>query len=92
MNNQEGIRVNLNDSTPVQCEKCKGELFAESLVIRKIKGLLVGAPTDQYVPMRYAPFCVSCGHINSEFTKNPNEPDQPEGSSAPDQPKIIVPE
>lgn len=69
MNNQQRqvqLKVSLDRTTPVICEKCEGSAFQEALMLRKVSKFLTGEAQDGIIPI--ATFvCSKCGHINKDF-------------------------
>lgn len=64
MNTQQ--RIDIEQTTEVVCDKCKGTVFIEALKIRKIPGILVGSLQPTYSPIPVF-VCVSCNYVNKEF-------------------------
>ena len=67
------MNINLRDhGTQIKCVKCSGETFTEVLYLFKVSRMLTGEAKDSMVPVpTFA--CASCGHINREFSLNPEE-------------------
>ena len=59
-------KIDINQTFPVECEKCNGMYFEEALHIRKASGILTGTGQLSYIPIPVFK-CISCSHINSEF-------------------------
>ncbi len=59
--------IDPKSTTEVTCEKCEGNLFQEAVFIRKASKLLTGAANDSFIPVPTFK-CVTCNHINKEFT------------------------
>jgi len=66
MQNQQNLNVSLKDMTTVVCDECQGEVFDQSVLLKKVSKFLAGTPEDAIVPM-YVFTCAKCGHINEEF-------------------------
>lgn len=64
--NQQQINVSLDQTTPINCDNCKGQVFSEAFLLRKISRLLTGSAQDGVVPVAVMA-CISCGHINEQF-------------------------
>jgi uncharacterized Zn finger protein len=64
--NQANLNVDFNQTVPVICEKCSSPYFKQTLVIRKVPGILVGQKEHSFVPIPVFS-CDSCGHVNEEF-------------------------
>lgn len=81
MSENPGLRLSLEQSTPIVCESCGNETFIEVTYLRKISKLLAATSNDVTVPIpTYA--CSKCGHINPEFRLKSNEPKEPETKSS----------
>lgn len=60
------LNLAINETLPVECEKCGHSFFEEALHIRKISGLLTGTGQTSYMPIPVFA-CKACGHVNTEF-------------------------
>lgn len=58
--------VSLDQTEGVECEKCAGIYFDQSMLIRKVSGLLTGTGQPGYIPIPVFA-CRKCGHVNIEF-------------------------
>jgi uncharacterized Zn finger protein len=63
---QPRVNLSINETLPVECEKCGHTFFEEALHIRKISGLLTGTGQNSYMPIPVFS-CKACGHVNTEF-------------------------
>jgi hypothetical protein len=63
---QQQMRLDLNQTSPVICEKCGCQLFKEVTIIRKASRFITNAPQDSYVPIPVFA-CTKCDHVNDEF-------------------------
>lgn len=63
---QQNLNVDINQTSPVTCEECRGIYFEQALVMRKASGLLTGTGTPAYIPIPVFS-CKKCGHVNGEF-------------------------
>lgn len=63
---QPRINLSLDQTLPVECEKCGHIFFEEALHIRKASGLLTGTGQTTYMPIPVFA-CKACGHVNGEF-------------------------
>ena len=59
-------KIDINQTFPVECEKCNGMYFEEALHIRKASGILTGTGQLSYIPIPVFR-CCNCGGVNSEF-------------------------
>lgn len=50
----------------IECEECKGTLFEEKMMIKKISRFMTGNSQDSIVPLPVI-CCAKCGHINELF-------------------------
>lgn len=66
MSTQQQIRVGLESSTPILCDKCNNDTFVEVQYLRKISKILLAAPDDMIVNLP-AFACSKCGHVNDSF-------------------------
>lgn len=65
MENQQ-IKLSLDQTLEVVCEKCGNLFFDEVLHIRKISGILTGTGNSSYMPIPLFA-CTKCKHVNKEF-------------------------
>ena len=63
---QQNLNIDINQTSPVECESCGHMYFEQALHIRKASGLLTGTGQASYLPIPVFS-CKSCGHINIEF-------------------------
>jgi DNA-directed RNA polymerase subunit M/transcription elongation factor TFIIS len=59
-------RLDINQTTPVECEKCKGQVFKEVTLIRKVSRFITNTPQDTMIPIPVFA-CHKCDHVNDEF-------------------------
>ena len=58
--------VDLNNATILQCEKCQGIGFKQTLLLHRISPLM--SPTGQETIFPQPVFaCEACGHVNEDF-------------------------
>ena len=60
--------VDISQTTPVKCDKCKNQTFKQTLLLRKVSALVSPNGQEQYVPVAVFA-CEKCGHVNAEFEK-----------------------
>jgi hypothetical protein len=60
------LNINLADSPYIECEECKGKVFEERMMIKKVSKFMTGSEQDSIVPMSVIS-CSNCGHINELF-------------------------
>jgi uncharacterized Zn finger protein len=56
----------MDQTTPIVCEKCGGEVFQEGLMLRKVSKIITATAQDSLLPIGTF-FCVACGHVNKDF-------------------------
>jgi hypothetical protein len=59
MNQTPTLNFGLKDTKPVQCTDCKGEVFQNGVLFRKVSKILAGTDKDALVPITI-PYCVNC--------------------------------
>ena len=60
-------QIDISKTTPIQCEKCNGSTFKQTLLLRKLSSLV--SPNGQETIVPAAAFaCEKCGHVNAEFS------------------------
>ena len=58
--------VDLSHATTLECEKCEGKGFRQTMMLKKLSPLI--SPNGQEAIVPVAAFaCDSCGHVNKEF-------------------------
>jgi uncharacterized Zn finger protein len=66
MNNgqqQPQMNVDFNQTTSLECDKCKNETFTQVFYIRKLSALLSPSGEESLIPVpTFA--CAECGHVN----------------------------
>jgi hypothetical protein len=61
-----GAQVDIKQTTPIVCEKCKSDLFIPAFYMRKLSALVNPQGQDAVIPVQTF-CCGNCGHINKEF-------------------------
>ena len=56
---QPNVNFGLKDTQPVECTECKGNVFQNGVIFRKISKILAGTDKDALVPIN-VPYCVNC--------------------------------
>ena len=59
MNQNPNVNFGLSDTQSVQCVDCKGEVFQNGVIFRKVSKILAGTDKDALVPITI-PYCVNC--------------------------------
>ena len=60
------VKGNLKHAKTLSCEKCENESFKQSILLKKLSGILSPDGEDKIVPiMVFA--CDACRHVNKEF-------------------------
>lgn len=60
------LNISIDQTTAVKCENCESEFFVNTLMMRKVSGLLTGTGHPSYIPIPVFA-CLKCNHVNSEF-------------------------
>jgi hypothetical protein len=60
------LNIKLEDTTPITCNKCNGEVFVEGVLLKKASKFLTGTAEDALIPIPTFS-CSICGHVNEEF-------------------------
>ena len=63
---QPQLNVNLADAPYIECEECKGKVFEEKMMIKKVSKFMTGSDHDSIAPIPVVA-CSKCGHINEMF-------------------------
>lgn len=63
---QQNLNVDINQTTGVTCDECGGVYFDQSLILRKVSGLISGTGKPSYIPIPVFA-CKKCGTVNEEF-------------------------
>lgn len=63
---QPNPNISIDQTSPVECEKCGSMHFQQALHLRKASGLLTGTGQTTYIPIPVFA-CLECNHINTEF-------------------------
>ena len=63
---EQQMKLDISQTTAITCDKCKGQLFEEVMIIRKASRFVTHAPQDSYVPVPVFA-CTKCNHVNDEF-------------------------
>jgi len=59
MGQSPNVNFGLKDTQSVQCTECKGEVFQNGVIFRKVSKILAGTDKDALVPINI-PYCVNC--------------------------------
>jgi hypothetical protein len=65
-NQKQQLNVNLSEVPYLECEECKGTLFEEKMMIKKVSRFMTGSDQDSIVPIPVIS-CSKCGNINEMF-------------------------
>ena len=63
---QQGLKVDISQTTAINCESCGNDTFIPSFKIRKMSALLSPHGQETMIPMQVFA-CAKCGHINDDF-------------------------
>lgn len=61
-----GPQISLQDTTPVVCEKCGGQVFENGVILREVSAILTGTGQPGIIPIPVF-ICSECGHVNTQF-------------------------
>jgi predicted RNA-binding Zn-ribbon protein involved in translation (DUF1610 family) len=59
-------KVDISQSTPLECSNCGDDTFLPAIKMRKISKLLTGTPMDAVIPIDCF-LCANCGELNIEL-------------------------
>ena len=59
MNQTPNVNFGIKDTQSVQCTDCKGEVFQNGVIFRKVSKILAGTDKDALVPIN-VPYCINC--------------------------------
>ena len=70
-NQTQNVNIDITKTLPIVCEneECGNDMFMSVMKFRRVPKLMVGATTDQIIPMQVF-ICAACGHLNKEFDFN----------------------
>jgi len=63
---QPKLNINLADAPYIECEACKGQVFEERMMIKRVSKFMTGGAQDSIVPLQIIA-CSACGHVNELF-------------------------
>jgi uncharacterized protein CbrC (UPF0167 family) len=66
LNEQQKMRVNLQDAEDVVCEECENNYFSPAIIIKRVSALLSPSGQEMMAPVQLFQ-CNKCGHVNKEF-------------------------
>lgn len=66
MNQQPMNNIPLDKTTGLLCEKCEGEVFAQTFLLRKLSRFVTGDQQDRIIPLTVFA-CLKCNHVNEDF-------------------------
>ena len=66
LNEQQKMRVNLQDAEDVVCEECENNYFSPAIIIKKVSALLSPTGQEMMAPVQLFQ-CNKCGHVNEDF-------------------------
>jgi hypothetical protein len=53
------VNFGIKDTTSVDCTECKGTVFQNGVIFRKVSKILAGTDKDALIPIT-VPYCVNC--------------------------------
>ena len=63
---QPGLNIDFSQTTGVNCEACKHDIFIPAFKMRKMSALLSPHGKETMIPIQVFA-CAKCGHINDDF-------------------------
>jgi hypothetical protein len=60
------MNVSFDQTNPITCEKCEGEVFVPAFLLRKVSALVSPSGKDTVLPLQLFA-CISCNHINEDM-------------------------
>ena len=63
---QPGLKVDISQTTAINCESCGHDIFIPAFKMRKMSALLSPHGKETMIPMQVFA-CAKCGHINNDF-------------------------
>jgi hypothetical protein len=66
MENQQQLKIGMEETTALTCDECGSELFREATMIRKASRFITGTPQDALIPIPVFA-CLKCNHVNEFF-------------------------
>jgi uncharacterized protein CbrC (UPF0167 family) len=66
LDEQQKMRVNLQDAEDVVCEECENNYFSPAIIIKRVSALLSPTGQEMMAPVQLFQ-CNKCGHVNEEF-------------------------
>ena len=61
-------QIDISKTTPIKCEKCEGQTFKQTLLLRKLSAIVSPDGRETVVPVQVFA-CESCNNVNKEFTE-----------------------
>jgi hypothetical protein len=59
-------QMDIKQTEPVECDKCKNQSFQEAIMLRKVSAILSPSGKSGLLPIPIF-VCNSCGHTNQSF-------------------------
>jgi uncharacterized Zn finger protein len=59
-------QIDFSKTTEICCEACGGKTFKQTLLMRRMSGLVSPSGQEMLIPMAVFA-CEKCGHVNKEF-------------------------
>ena len=60
------MNVGYEQTDPIKCEKCEGEVFVPAFLLRKVSALVSPTGKDTVLPVQLFA-CANCNHINEDM-------------------------
>ena len=65
-NGQMQEQIDFSKTSEICCEKCGNKTFKQTLLMRRMSGLVSPSGQEMLIPMAVFA-CEKCGHVNEEF-------------------------
>lgn len=56
------LNFSIKDTQPVTCTDCKGQVFSNGMILRKVSKIIAGTDKDALIPVNI-PYCVNCMQV-----------------------------
>ncbi len=60
------MNVSYDQTEPIKCEKCEGEVFVPACLLRKVSALVSPTGKETVLPIQLFA-CANCSHINEDM-------------------------
>ena len=60
------MNVTFDQTDPITCENCGGDIFVPAFVLRKVSALVSPTAKDTVLPIQLFA-CIACNHVNEDM-------------------------